>query len=252
MSSELIENDLALDPFALRTYAADARVLMRRRKLDRVLRWLRSCAVCHASLPPIDLLCVSCWAEFEALRNRGEWLLQPGYPFPVYSLLTWTDENDAFVRPLIYGLKKGFQVKALEKLTQLLAFERGWRREKAAPILVHPASSDGRDDHSKLLGVLLGEAWGRKAYSLEWEQDAIKSKKVSQKQLNASARAERRFEEVTGEARWLEPGSARVFVDDVVTSGATAWAAHLALGAPEGFEVWALVCRPKLATLRGF
>jgi predicted amidophosphoribosyltransferase len=37
------------------------------------------------------------------------------------------------------------------------------------------------------------------------------------------------------------------FVDDVITSGSTAMAAYLALGDPDYFEAWTLVCRPKLA-----
>lgn len=252
MAFELIENDLDQDPFAPRTTSADACLLNQRRRSDRVLRWFRCCAVCSSSLPPIDLLCGICWQKFEELRNRGEWLSQPGYPFAVYSLLTWTDENDAFVRPFIYGLKRGWQVGAFEKLTQLLAFERNWGREKPAPVLVHPASSDGRIDHSRILGALLGEAWSREAHSLDWDEDTLRANRISQKRLNASARTERRFEEVVGEARSFEPRASRVFVDDVITSGATALAAHLALGRPEGFEVWALVSRPKLATSRGF
>jgi predicted amidophosphoribosyltransferase len=252
MAQELIENDLAQNLFERRTASADEALLAKRRRFDRVMRWLRSCAVCHCSLPPIDLLCGHCWRRFELLRNRGEWLSQPGYPFPVYSLLSWTDENDAFVRPFIYGMKRGWQLRALEKLTQILTFERNWGREKSPPLLVHPASSNGIADHSKLMGLLFAEAWGREAYSLEWDEDTLKANRISQKRLNASARAERRFDEVVGEARFTEPLAARVFVDDVITSGATAWAAHLALGRPEGFEVWALVSRPKLATSRGF
>jgi predicted amidophosphoribosyltransferase len=45
-------------------------------------------------------------------------------------------------------------------------------------------------------------------------------------------------------AKWV------VFVDDVVTSGATARAAYRALGRPERFAVCTLFCRPPLATLR--
>ena len=252
MSYELIENDLDDSAVDKRISFSDVKLLSRRRMIDGWLRWFRSCAICQSSLPPIDFLCEDCWNHFDRIRNRGDWLAQPGYPFPVYSLLSWTDENDAFVRPFIYGLKRGWAVAALEKLTQLLVFERRWGRENSSPLFVHPESSNGKPDHSRLLGLVLGHQWGSSAFALEWEQEGPRSNRMSQKRLNVSGRAERRFAEVFSEVRYAEMTSTRVFVDDVITSGATAVAAHLALGHPERFEVWALVCRPKLATLKRF
>jgi predicted amidophosphoribosyltransferase len=43
-----------------------------------------------------------------------------------------------------------------------------------------------------------------------------------------------------------------VLVDDVMTSGATALAAYMALGDPQLFEVWTIANRPKLATMKAF
>ena len=252
MAQELIENDLDEERFAKRISNADERVLSWRRRFDSLLRWFRSCAVCESALPPIDFLCESCWIKFDRLRNRGGWLSQPGYPFPVFSLLTWTDENDAFVRPFIYGLKRGFAVSGLEKLTQLLVFERNWGRENSPPFLIHPASSNGKPDHSQMLALLLASQWGSATYPLDWDEASQTAKTRSQKQLNVSARSERRFAEVFGEIRHSQTLTTRVFVDDVITSGATAVAGHLALGCPERYEVWTLVCRPKLATSTRF
>lgn len=65
-----------------------------------------------------------------------------------------------------------------------------------------------------------------------------------QKRKSAKDRFRRQFK--------LKPGirvkGARiVFVDDLITSGATALAAYRALNSPVDFEVWTIARRPKLA-----
>ena len=217
--------------------------LTKRRRLDRWLSWLRVCAVCSSAFPPIDYLCEACWRDLDRIRNRGPWLAQPGYPFPVYSLLTWTRENDAIVRPLIYGLKGGYQLQAYEKLSQLLSHERNLKPNQLKPFFLHPPARTERADHSEVLASLFAESWKTDICKLETDDS-----ERSQKQLTRSERATRRFEEVIGRARYEDPAAPRIFVDDVITTGATAIAAYLALGRPAAFEVWTLVCRPKLAT----
>lgn len=170
-------------------------------------------------------------------------MTQPGYSFPVYSLITWTRENDPLVRPFIYGLKQGLQLAAYEKLSQLLTHERNLKPDRLKPFFLHPPARAGKPDHATLLATLLGFQWQSSVSELESEDAG-----TSQKQLNREERASKRFEELIGPARYEDPSIPRVFVDDVITTGATAVAAYMALGRPSAFEVWTLVCRPKLAT----
>ncbi len=57
--------------------------LTRRRRLDRILRWLRSCALCGHIWPPAEILCSHCKGRLLNVMNSGPNLLQDGYPFPV-------------------------------------------------------------------------------------------------------------------------------------------------------------------------
>ena len=224
------------------------KILRARSRLSRVLKWFRSCAVCGSFRPPIDLLCESCGEDLERVRNRGGALLQPGYPFPVFSLFTWDEQTAPLVKPLLYAFKGGRSVEWGSRLAGSLLYERGLSGGQA-PIFVHPPSSGGKPDHAWLLAHTLAMAWREpNAPVLALEKSDRGGK---QKQRSVSERATRRFH-ARGKASFSDSVAPRVFVDDVITSGATAMAAYMALGDPARFEVWTLACRPKLAGAKGF
>jgi predicted amidophosphoribosyltransferase len=229
----------------------------RRLRLDRSLRWLRSCAVCHGFLPPIDLLCVSCWQSLEKNFNDSVSSLQTGYPFSVRSLLTWNASCDREVRSLIRGFKGGYSLAASARFAERLAFAnaRGWTADDGLPIFVYPPSSSGRPDHASVLAVELSCLWGGFPLGLAWADDPARASSrtsgLGQKGRTAIERSQRRFEDLDL-ASFTQPSTRWVFVDDVITTGSTAMAAYMALGSPERFEVWTLACRPKLAVGEGF
>jgi predicted amidophosphoribosyltransferase len=216
--------------------------------IDRVLKWFRVCAVCRSPWPPIELLCEKCLARLRPYLNSGENLRQQGYPFPVYSLITWSDETDQFAKPLLHAFKKGWAFGAATTFAEVLSSERRSLSEVVDPLFVHPpASVEGRRDHSWLLAQALAENWDTECLALLPKGHAPAT---PQKKQKAGERANRRFVPVTQE-NFSHSGGASgvpfVFVDDVITSGSTAMAAYMALGDPDRFEVWTLVCRPKLA-----
>jgi predicted amidophosphoribosyltransferase len=82
-----------------------------------------------------------------------------------------------------------------------------------------------------------------------------KTNRKSQKSQDLAERAECRFQlrvdrQTVQDLLASSPGPI-VFVDDVITSGATAMAAYMALEDPSRFEVWTLANRPKLARQTG-
>ena len=228
----------------------------RRKRVDRyLLRYLRSCAVCKTSLPPIDFMCPSCWRTFGRLMNRGENLKQPDYVLPTYSLLTWTPLTAPFVKPLIYGFKGGRAAIAAERFATLFVSEKSVTElptKRASPELAIERSALVSApaielDHSGLWTQAL-------ARQTKWPACAPLVDKASrterQKELQAGERGLRRYairEDFADHVASLKSAKSIVFADDVVTSGSTAMAAFMALGDPDGFEVWSLVARPRLA-----
>lgn len=224
--------------------------LERLSRIDSVLRWLRSCAICHSIRPPISLVCDRCAEKLDVCFNRQNELKQPGYPFPVYSLITWTDENDHLVRPLLHGFKGGWPIGATEKWMELLSHLRSGHDRVDFPRFVFPPpSKSGSKDHSWLLANLLASSWERsKPICLSRVGNDSASEK--QKTKSAAERTRRRFASIESE-KITYPEATWVFVDDVITTGSTAMAAYMALGDPDRFEAWTLACRPKLAGKSG-
>jgi predicted amidophosphoribosyltransferase len=230
-----------------------SRTLKRRTYLDQALSWFRSCAKCGSILPPVNLFCRECLGTLFEQRNTGECLLQSGYDFPVYALFTWTPANDVVVRPFIYAFKNGYFTRLAMELCVAMASEIG-ERAPLDPWIVFPGKSRlfGRGvqaDHAWLLTALLAkiiQVNGQKILGLHLAESLSNR---SQKMKSVIERRRRRFK---GTEKFSGQDSACIFIDDVITTGATAHAAREALGDHERFEVWTLVCRPKLAGSQSF
>jgi|GEM_PF-1274429 len=225
-------------------------IFERRRNQEAWLRYLRSCAVCQGVLPPIDFLCPSCWKTFGRIMNRDDRLKQAEYVFPTYSLLTWTPETEYFIAPLIYAFKQGRAAYAAERFATLFLSERlkhgSLKAESASSLLV--AAPSLKFDHAVLWTHVLSRQTGW-PFRSPLEDRAPRNQR--QKERRVGERGLRRFEIREDFANTISGSKRIVFADDVVTSGSTAMAAYMALGDPDGFEVWTLVARPRLAAKRG-
>lgn len=226
----------------------------RREQLDKFLRYLRCCALCGKSWGPIDLFCESCLPIFWSQCNRGESLKQAGYPFPVYSLFTWTKENDRVLRAFIYAFKQGWAVAIAKELALRMTSEISSRGEAPLiPSLLVPASSTGRFDHAQLFAEALAQAWPGghpRVHTLTSAPDPF-FEGTPQKARTVADRSRIRFIGLSGRENLSYPAEISdqpwLFIDDVITTGSTAMAAYIALGEVFRFSVWTLTCRPKLA-----
>lgn len=211
------------------------------------MRWLRSCVYCSYFVPPVDGFCESCWELFEVERNRSVDLKRSGYPFPVYSLLTWTDDREPLVRAVVDVQKMGRAPYFSRLLAQIFTVERvALNPQPLHGLFIHPPSQQNKWDHSAVLRENFLHFWKgfRRADCLERNSNVISHQ---QKDLSSFERSKLRFS--LSQTPLPRNKGRIVFVDDIITTGSTAMAAYLAMGEPKDFEVWTLVHRPKLATL---
>lgn len=231
------------------TYICDSDELhfRQRQRFDQLLRWGRTCAICRSIWPPIDLVCESCQERLLAVANRGSELKQKDYPFPVHSLWTWDDGRDALLRPVLNAFKGGYAYRFAKLAAEVLVHERSpGRMDRVCFLYPRHTKSDFRD-HAWLLAQTFASMWpGR---MLIFGLVPSNADAGIQKLKTVVDRSRIRFAPLDPEKiSHLSIESATwIFIDDVITSGATALAAFMASGEPHSFEVWTLACRPKLA-----
>ena len=217
--------------------------------LSKITEHLRACANCGRGTFirtfPIDLYCSACWSK---LLEKS--LVSPAsdYPFKVWSLFVWSNFSPE-VENLIYSLKGGGLPSAFSKIAERFAFELSSDRVLSRVTLVIPPSArNPANDHARAWGSALGEVLGLEIESpFEFATEGKTNDFLAlapQKRLAVKERFERQFKLKDGID--LSDRSI-VFVDDLITSGATALAAYKALNSPVDFEVWTIARRPKLA-----
>jgi len=217
--------------------------LRRRQFLDRVLRWARTCAICRTIFPPIDLVCDECRDRLLAIVNRETGLHQGDYPFPVHSLWIWDDEQDPLLRPVLNSFKGGYAARFAKWAAEVLVQVRAPACMDRIGFLFPRSTKANAHDHAWLLAQSFAAMWPGRAQVFGLTQ--VTGDTGSQKTKGLVDRSRIRFGPVDREK--ISRVEAWIFIDDVITSGATAMAAFMASGEPHSFEVWTLACRPKLA-----
>ena len=218
--------------------------------------WIRHCGVCGSSAPPVKWLCSFCLKKLSSFFLEPKNMIRMQFSFRHARLIDWSSENDYFIRSVIQSLKGA-------KNSPLFSFLAGefFLRLNQNPLVFNDQpfvfipcppriSQEGLSflpflkknstpvlDHGFFWAKALSEQTGWPASSLLSRQPENKS----QKKKNITSRKKAVF---FPPAKTLAPENhSMIFVDDVVTSGATALAARWALNNPRSFMVWSIFWR---------
>ena len=193
---------------------------------------LKCCSWCGRAFIRHELYCYHC---LKRLETRCQWKeIKGGLPFKVYSLFQLEDKR---ITHFILNLKGGEKTSVFYDLS-LFIWKMAHHQLPKRPVFI-PAPPKKTEDHATAFAKSLSLAWGGSPY---WNGLSRKSK-TPQKNLNQYDRQKIQMQRVLP----LPPKqSSHIFVDDVLTTGSTAFASYCAMGKPRLFSAWCLAYMPKL------
>ena len=191
---------------------------------------LRVCPYCGGFLGVVRGLCEACVRKVQL--NPSVQYIQG---MRVRTLINW--QNEELISELVHNLKGGLQSEAWDYWANKFINEHILKLRQYPRFIVASPSRNHKPDHAHHF-----------ARAIENETNAelctplYRVSHLAQKNQNKNERQNLKFARRTKQDFG---GDAVIFADDIVTTGATARAAHEALGGPKNFEVWALVFREK-------
>lgn len=200
--------------------------------------WMRGCPVCFSVRVPVHWLCPACWKELKSFSLSPKDMARVQNGQTHWRLWDWTGENDFFIRAVLQSLKKNTPDFVFEKISQeFLHRIISVRSLHPESVLVPaPPQRGGGRDHAFMLASSLSRLTG---FPLKTPLLREAHQGGSQKQKSLR---ERRAIKCRVKAPVLIKHC--LFVDDVLTTGATAFAAYEALNRPASFTILTLAFRP--------
>jgi predicted amidophosphoribosyltransferase len=211
--------------------------------------WAGSCVVCHQYDFSGRYFCKDCHAVLRKYEPEFHGSVY-GYPFPVYSVWKWHNLPHRPFYRIIRGLKQQQEPRSFRLLAELAvnnALSRGKPGTSKKPNLLVPAPSSGPNSFNHAIGfasAIANQSGWEIDKNLVFRDKRTVSFEIQQKTLGRQARMNRKIQCVK---KFDSKAFHRIiFVDDVITSGATATSAWQALGKPVNFEVWTVLARANL------
>ncbi len=215
--------------------------------------WGKACFSCGSlfHLSGLDL-CRVCYSYLEKARSpKGFSSGQNDFKKPIYYLFDWQRSSNPVLNQLIYELKGGQARKSFQILGTRLINQRilwgGPALLNSPNVIFVPAPASLSLDKARNNSAI--DHAGRLALELHGlcksriENALIRTEAAPQHKKNKKDRQKIRLKLRSSNGFKQHPKDLIVFVDDVVTTGATALKAWQVLGRPNHFEVWCLALR---------
>lgn len=197
------------------------------------------CLNCGSFLSGVGLLCRPCDRKLHDFSAKTTY---PVEPFLLRSLYYWHPGQSDLLSHLVLALKgksteliwQYYAERFVQKIIPFLPLDR------SLYLVPAPTRRPGEKDHASLWAEAVAKALGATVVPC--------LKRVSSHHQRGADRGERALiemeilENYTGNLELKNKGL-WIFADDVLTTGATARAAHKALGSPPHFEAWVLAQR---------
>jgi len=192
--------------------------------------YMRHCGICGHAWGLCDLFCEKCWRKYYLDTIE---VCSAQIPVRGVCLWEWGNQNDVTLKKLIYSFKGGELTPVAERLALKMAFElfnKYPEIKKDIVIIPAPARVLGSKDHAYLLGDCIAKLLNTELLLKFKREDGsgLQKRKSRSERWNVS------LSTVEG-ANSISNSCSVIFVDDVVTTGATVMNAYKLLNQPTSF-----------------